>query len=175
MEDKLQISSLSRIVYSLMITNGIAGMRNNISEFEIKQGWYSDISKALKPFGLDIIEEDMAFFFTSFENWQTIIDLLYNKIIIYFKWEADKFDCDNRSVLFSALASAIFRLNTSGQVFCEVKTPTGSYMHKANIIIDKDNIPYLLDLDNGGRCQKITGKKMVMGNATYDLISLRIY
>jgi len=170
----LQISNLSRIVYSLMITNGIAGLRKNSSEFEVKQGYFQDINTAVKPFGIDTMPLDNMYYFTTFENWKTIIDLLYLKIIIYFKWEAEKFDCDNRAMLFSSLASAIFKLNTVGQVYCEVKTPYNNYLHWANIIIDKDNIAYLLDLDNGGRCQKITGNKMVMGSATYTLKSLRI-
>jgi hypothetical protein len=174
MEDQLKISALSRILYSLMITNGIAGLRKNQSEFEVKQGYFQDVLLAIKPFGIDTLNLDNTYYFTTFENWKTIIELLYNKIIIYFKWEAEKFDCDNRAMLFSALASVIFKLNTVGQVYCEVKTPNGGYLHWANIIIDKDNIAYLLDLDNGGRYQKITGNKMVMGNATYTLKSLRI-
>lgn len=170
----LQISALSRVLGSLMITNGVFTLKKNQSEFEIKQGYFQDILSAVKPFGLDTLNLDNTYYFTSYENWQTIIDLLYNKIIVYFKWEAEKFDCDNRAMLFSALASLIFGLNSVGQVYCEVKTPTNKYLHWANIFVDKNNICYLFDIDNGGRCQKITGKNMIMGSANYSLISLRI-
>lgn len=172
MQEQLQIKYLSGVVNALMITNGIASLKKNHSDFAKTTGTFSDLNK-IRQFGIDVLPLDNTYYFTSLDNWRTIIDYLYNRIIAFFPWKADSFDCDNRAMLMSSLVSLIFNLNSMGQVYCEVITPTQKYLHWANIFSDGDNF-YLLDVDFRGKYTKITSNPVIIDNVKYKLITLRI-
>jgi len=170
------INILKRTIGSLMISNGIAMLRG-LPKFETIIASSDKFKNALNKVGvkLNYTELDVNYAFTSYDNWQEIIRCLYDNIVKFFKWEAETFDCDNRAELMSALCSAIFGV-ALGRVYCEIYDLNGElkYLHWANLIVDRDNNAYLLDVDNGGLCQKITSNNVVMGIVRYKLITLRI-
>ncbi len=179
MADELQINGLKRTIGVLTASLGLKQIINASSEFSTTNGNWSKLNEALKKSNLQIPLDnlDSDYYFTSWENWEKIIDVLWG-IMKNFNWVAEKFDCDQRSAFTTSLAGLLFGLNTCCGVFCEVydaNTGILKYLHWANIIIDKDNNCYLFDVDYGGMKQKITGNNMVMGANKYKFIRLRAY
>lgn len=171
------INKLKRIIAGLQITMGIQSLKD-LPTFEVQKEGGGKIGSAINnlKLGLANTQLDMTYAYTSWDNWQEIIDILYGRIIKNFKWTAEYFDCDNRAMLFSSLCSVCFNINTCGQVYCEVYDDKGvfKYLHWANIIVDKEGNLYLLDCDNQGRFTKITSSNIILGSFKYKLISLRI-
>jgi hypothetical protein len=119
---------------------------------------------------------DIEYFTTDWEHWSEILDKVYG-ILGENHWVADRFDCDNRAEFTSALISLIYHINCCGRLYCQVDYldgRKGSYLHWANIVIDKDKNLYLVDMDNQGLKQKITSNILIAGNVKYTLKSYRI-
>ncbi len=173
--EQLKISFIARNFGTELIKSGISVIRNASFEFKPLTGQLRAINNALdKIGGLPLTALDLGYNFTSWQNWQKITDILY-RIVKDFKWEAEVFDCDNRSSLMLALCSTLFKLNTCGMLYCEVKIGNQSFRHYANIIITPDEQVYIFDVDNGGMTMKINNKEFTMGNWQYKLLSARIY
>ena len=176
MDDPIQINALQRTVGVLTTAIGLAQLRKCVTEYE-RDKLPQPLEALIKPLGVNATELDFLFLTTSYDNWSQIIDVLYG-IVKNFPWEAEVFDCDDRSALMTSLCSLIFRLNTCMGAYCQVSNATTGdlkYLHWCNIIVDKDGNLRLFDVDNGGLNQKIFGNDVIMGNCKYHFISLRAY
>ena len=176
MDNILQINSVKRWLAIKFIELGVQQIRTIDQDLSTKNDTstllvssVTKIDPVLSPTLLD-----STYYYTSFANWQVIIPPL-NDITANFKWEENRFDCDKRANLIASLVALLFRLNTCMTVYCQVFDLKGVslYYHYANIVVDDNGIAYLLDLDNGGQYQKITGNNMVMGNVRYHFFSTR--
>lgn len=172
--DTLQINSIKRMLSQLYIRLGVAQIRQVDTDISTKNDSSTLLMLGLQNFGIPPVLLDNIYYYTSFENWQTIMQTL-NPIVQQFTWEAERFDCDKRANLLASLVSLLFRLNTCGTIYCEVQNVNGGekYLHYINFIVDDKGIGYIWDADNGGLYQKITGQDMVMGNVKYHFKSAR--
>jgi len=173
----LQINTINRTIGQLMLRVGIMKLRDAQSDFISVSSDNIKLIKAITQLGIDVVPLDDNFWFTSWDNWRKIIDVL-NPIAQQFNWEAERFDCDNRANLMTALTSLIFRVNSCTGLYCDVydaKTGAYKYRHYANLIVDIDDNVYLWDVDQGGLTQKITTKEVVMGVNKYILLNARAY
>jgi len=169
------INSLTRKIGALQASVGLKTISKNF-DLQPQRVTLSLILDAFNKLGIQGTQLDSNYYSTSWENWQIILDSVWN-IIKNFNWVADKFDCDNRSSMVADLCGLLFGVNTCCQVYCNVTDPiTGNekYLHWTNIIVDLNGNTYLFDVDNGGLKQKITSPNVVMGNCNYKLISYRI-
>ena len=177
-EQQLKLNLIARTFGTTLMKSGIGMIRSGYEDYEIINSSLRLANDALDKIGLKISVNalDISYYYTTWENWQTIIDVLYG-IIKDFKWEADKFDCDNRSNLMTSLCSLLFRINTCAGLYCKVlNLQTGiKYLHWANIIFTKDGKVYLFDVDNFGKYQQIISSDIIMGQNKYTPISIRIY
>lgn len=171
-QEQLKISLMARTFGVELIKRGISIIRNGSLEFTPSLGQLRILNNAFDKIGISITPLDISYGFASLDNWKKITELLY-AIIKDFKWEAELFDCDDRSLVMSGLSSMLFRLNTCGRIYCEVKSGTQTFLHYANVIVLQDESLYLFDVDNGGQMTKITSVNPVMGNWTYNLKSAR--
>lgn len=178
MTDKeLQINSIKRQIGSLTFMVAITQLREAISDFSDTELGIEKIENAIKGFGMSVTPLDEKYYYTSWDNWQKIISVL-NPIVSNFKWEAERFDCDNRSLLVSSLCSLMFKINTCASVYCDVydvNTGVYKYRHYANLIVDDNSNVYLWDVDQGGMYQKITSNNVVMGVNKYYLMNVRAF
>jgi hypothetical protein len=177
--DNLQINSLKRKLGQLYISLGVQQIRDNQSEFSsgVKDETGFTVPLNRIDSNITFTPLDTQYYFTSFDNWVKIIEVL-NPIAQMFKWQAERFDCDNRANLMSSLCSLLFRINTCATVYCKVfdaTTGVFKYLHNANLIVDDSSNIYLWDVDNGGLYQKITSNPVIMGNLRYNLINVRGY
>jgi hypothetical protein len=180
MDNTLQINSIKRALGSLYISLGAQTIRENQSEFSSTLGDINTIRTALNNSGLSgvgIHQLDSSYYFTSWDNWQKMISVL-NPIAANFDWEAERFDCDNRSNLMSSLCSLVFRINTCSTLYCDVyDSTTGAYKyaHYCNLITDDAGNCYLWDVDYGGQYTKITSNPVIMGVNKYQFYSINCY
>jgi len=159
---------------SLTASIGLQKLRNEFAQFPVSQVMGKQINDACNKIGISNSPLDYNFYSTSWDNYQIIASKIYD-IVKNFKWEEDRYDCDNRSNTMSSLTSLTARLNTNAGLYCEVKTANGNtFMHWANCVIDKDANMYIIDCDNSGVMQKITSNKFTIGNWSYSLKSIRI-
>jgi len=131
------------------------------------------ILSGVKLYGTEL---DYQYVTTDWDNWNEILDKVYS-ILGENPWTAEVADCDNRAEFTSSLISIIYHLNTCGRVYCEVSRASdgvAKYLHWANIVVDKNKDVYLVDMDYGGKRQKITSNTVVMGINKYVLKSYRI-
>lgn len=172
----LQINSILRIIGSLEFRVSIMHLRKAQSEFTSSMAGIEKIKNALAKVGINssISQLDVNYYFTSWDTWQKIIEVL-NPIAQNFNWEPELFDCDNRANLMSALVSLMFRINTCVRVYCDVFGDTTGkyrYTHYCNLIIDNNDNVYLWDVDYGGMSQKITSSPVIMGKCKYVIYSI---
>jgi len=109
----------------------------------------------IKLYGTEL---DVDYYTTDWDNWTEILDKVYS-ILQDNPWTAEKFDCDNRAEFTSSLISMIYNLNTCARVYCEVSRASdgvAKYLHWCNVVIDKNKDLYIVDMDYGGKRQKIT-------------------
>lgn len=159
------------------------GTTLTVAGFRMTRSSYDKLVKVKLPsklindsFDIPISQRDFAYYFTGWDNWKGMLETIY-KIIKNFKWERDKFDCDDRSKLVSALCSLLFRLNTCAEVYCEVTNlKTGNKVHHwTNVVITSVGELYLFDVDNGGLTMKLEPNKPIsMGKWTYNFINVRL-
>lgn len=178
MEKQLQINSIKRKIGQLTIVMGIKQIREAQSEFVNFRIDPKDLKDTLKNNGFDLPMSNLDFliYTTSWENWQKILDVLWG-IIQHFPWEAEVFDCDNRSNLATSLCSMMFRINTLMGAYCEVydaNTGAFKYSHWANMMVSNSKV-YFFDPDNNGMRQQVSSNNFVMGGLRYKILSLRVY
>lgn len=176
MTDILQINSIRRAIGQLGIQVGVSQIREAQSEFSTTLAGIEKIQGAVKNFGISVSQADTSYYFTSWDNWRKIIDVL-NPIAKNFVWEAERFDCDNRASLMSSLISLLFRINTCGKVYCDVYDAGNGkykYTHYCNMIVDDAGNCYLWDVDYSGLTQKVTSNLAVMGINKYQFYNLRV-
>ena len=173
MDNTIQINSIKRKIGQLMIMMGIKQVWDAVSEFTDTEG---DFTRFCKPLlGLPVAELDTKYYFTSFENWQKIIETI-NPILKEFYWKAERRDCDDRAIFTSALVSFLFELNTCRPVYCDVyRVGDGkfAFAHYANIFIDDSGNAYLWDADENGLFTKITSTTPIINNKKYVLKAIK--
>lgn len=173
MTNELQVNVIKRAIGQLYMRAGTMQIRNAISDFSDVEG---DFGRFCKPLlGLPVSELDSKYYFTSWENWQKIIATI-NPILDHFNWKAERFDCDKRSFLATALTALFFEVNTVRPVYCDVyRVSDGkfAFAHYANIIVDSEGNAWLWDLDENGLVTKITGQNPVINNKRYFLKAVR--
>ena len=177
MDNTIQINGIKRLLGIKFIELGVAQIRAASTLPVEPKSDNSLFLKAAEALGVPLNATDIAYYYTSWDNWQQIINLL-NPIAQAFPWEAGKYDCNNRSALMTSLSSLLFEINTCGTTNCEVydaKTGAFKYGHYANMICDDQGILYLWDVDQGGMFQKVTGNDMIMGVNKYHFNGIRAY
>ena len=159
-----------------LIKAGIKSIRDGSNDFKPLIAGDDRIHNSLKNVGIDIpiTDMDLMFYYLDWESWQTILTIIHN-ILKDYKWEAERYDCDNRSAVVSGLVSTLFRVNTCNQLYCTVsdKNDKQLYHHWCNIITDVSGNSYIFDLDNFGMRGKITSKNPILGNLKYELKAVR--
>ena len=177
MNKQLQINSIKRQIGTLMAVAGFKQVKQARSEFDIVNLQNGEIQTAGKVLGIYTNYLDFKYFFTSWENWEKILDVVWG-ILKHFKWMKEVFDCDQRAAFMTVISGMLFGVNTCTTVYCKVSdavTGVFRYDHTANIIIDRDKNLYLFDADNHGMRQKITSNNVVMGKVKYEFLSIRAY
>jgi hypothetical protein len=174
---QLKIRQLNKSFGISLTVAGIKGLRSSYNNlvYDTKSTSYVKIA-ITKEVNVPIVNKDYDAYFTSWENWQQMLDTMYN-IIKNFSWERERLDCDDRARLVSGLCSLIYRINTCGQVYCEYTDNRNGNTgrHYANIIIDNNMDVYLFDVDNGGLTTKIEeGLPTTMGNWSYKFLSVEL-
>jgi hypothetical protein len=173
MDNTIIINKIKRAIGQLYVQIGIKNIGDAISDFTDTQGDYARFCKPL--LGLPVSQLDEKYYFTSLENWQKIIDTI-NPILQCKSWLAERFDCDKRSFLVTALTALLFEINTVRPIWCEVYSVNdGShkYSHYANVFVDDNGNAYLWDADNQGQFTKITSNIVIIGSLKYRLVSVR--
>jgi len=169
----LQINSIKRAIGQLTMRVGIMQIRDAISDFTDTEGNFNRFKNAL--LGLPATQLDEKYYFTSWENWQKIIDTI-NPILSQFNWKAERFDCDDRALLVTALTALFFDINTVRPVYCDVyRVSDGqfAFAHYANVIVDLNGNAWLWDVDEFGKFVKITSLKPIIGNKKYILKAVK--
>ena len=174
MDEQIKIKKLSVFLNTQLIISGFGGMKNAYSDLTPTTKsfgeMYSDISKVAK---IVASQKDLIYYTTTQENWVECLKVIHD-IVKNFKWQAEKFDCDDRAKLVSALCAILFGLNACGELYCEVtniKTGNKS-MHYANIIVNSKGEVCLFDVDNGGNKKiLVEGQPISMGNWSYHLLA----
>ncbi len=177
-QEEIKINPIARSFGTSLIKSGISVLRSTASEFTPVVYGIRILNDALDKAGIKIpvIGLDYNYYYTSWDNWKKIIDVLYG-VIKDFKWESESRDCDNRSNLMTSLCSILFGLNTCAGLYCEVYDLNGNllYLHWANLIITNGGQLWLFDVDNKGQTSIITSGNIVIGDKRYKLLSIRIY
>lgn len=173
MTDILTINKIKRAIGQLTIQMGVGYVRDAISDFTDAKG---DFNRFCKPLlGLPIAQLDTDYFFTSWDNWQKVIETI-NPILKSFNWISERFDCDKRSFLVTGLVAQLFEINTCRPIYCDVfRVGDGqfAYAHYANVIVDDSGNAWLWDLDEGGATAKITSKTVIINNKRYELKAIK--
>ena len=155
-EEQLKLNAHRRWIGQTMIKVGVKQIWNAISDFSDVEGDFNRFKKSL--LNLPVAELDSKYYFTSWENWQKVIETI-NPILQEFNWKMDRFDCDDRALLITALTSLFFEINTVRPVYCDVyRVGDGqfAFAHYANVIVDSDGNAWLWDADEFGLFTKIT-------------------
>ena len=84
MSNELQINLIKRKIGTLLATAGIMQLREAISEFTTIETGHGKIFEAIKKIGLQINYSslDLRYNYTSWENWQKIIEAMIGEIDI---------------------------------------------------------------------------------------------
>ncbi len=152
-EKEIRINSLAKTFGTGLISAGIKMVRTGLSGLVPQTKPYGFIHDSIaKIKNMPTGEKDMTYYLTTKENWEEIFNLIYG-IVKNFPWQAEKFDCDDRSKLVSALCSVLFGLNSCGICYCSVKSLTGTGFtgnHFNNMVVTQQGEVILWDVDNGG-------------------------
>lgn len=171
---------INRIARALGINFTVAGFKmlkssyDNLKPVKFPSRFVNDSFNKIK--NIPISQRDFHYYFTDWSNLKKMTIIIY-RIIKNFKWERDRFDCDDRSKLVSALFSLLFGLNSCGEVYCKITSlKTGrTGRHWTNVIITSSGEVYLFDVDNFGLTMKLYPNKPIsMGKWSYEFISARI-
>jgi len=173
MDNTIIINKVKRQIGQLMVRVGTMQIAEAISDFTDTEGTFAKFCKPL--LGLPVSELDSKYYFTSFENWQKIMDTI-NPILEQFNWIAERRDCDDRAMLTSSLISLFFEINTVRPIYCDVyRVGDGqfAYAHYANVFVDTDGNAWLWDADENGEYTKITAQNPVINNKRYFLRAVK--
>jgi len=161
-QEKIKIKRIAVSFNTALVVMGLKGLQGSYSNLPVNVKSYGELTSAIKrimnvPVGM----KDVSYFTTSFENWQEVLDVIYN-IAHRFKWKKERYDCEDRATTIKDLSSLIFGLNTCGIVYCEITNiQTGKrFRHYANLIVDDKGNLLLFDIDNAGVRKKITGQTL---------------
>lgn len=170
MDNNIQVNSLKRNIGQLEIQLGLKTVNSAISDFTDTQGDFNKFSQALAVLGVPVAQLDTNYYFTSYDNWQKILQVV-NPIIQSMNWLLDKRDCDKQAEFVVGLVAYMFELNTIRPFFCDVyRVSDGAYAytHYAMVFVDDVGNSYLYDYDNGnGAWGKITSNTPIFGNCKY--------
>lgn len=169
----LVLNNIRRAIGQLTMQIGIKQIREAISDFAYTEGDFNRFKNALM--GLPVMELDSKYYFTSWDNWQKIIDTI-NPILANFNWKPETFDCDDRALLVTALTALFFDINTVRPIYCEVwRVGDGQFAfhHYANVIVDLNGNSWLWDADEFGKFVKITSLTPIIGNKKYVLKAVK--
>ncbi len=173
LDNTIRINSIKRAIGQLTIRMGVQQIRDAISDFTDTEGDFNQFCKPL--LGLPVAELDSKYYFISFDNWQKIIATI-NPILSQFGWVSERFDCDKRAFLVTALTALFFEINTVRPIYCKVwRVGDGqfAFYHYANVIVDLDGNAWLWDSDEKGLFTKITAQNPVINNKRYELLSVK--
>jgi hypothetical protein len=169
----LQINSVKRQIGQLFLRVGVMNIKDAISDFTYVEG---DFARFCQPLlGLPVSQLDIKYYFTSFDNWQKIIATI-NPILQQFNWQSEKWDCDKRSYLVTALVALFFGINTIRPLYNTIySVANGQNLadHYANVFVTAEDKMVLWDVDNGGQYTKVTSNPVVIGNWSYHLKAVR--
>ena len=171
---KIEARKFNKAFGTSLTIAGINGLRSSYNNLGYIIRNYTFLNYSVKQI-VDIFvgNEDYNYYFTSWENWQEMLDTIWG-IVKNFNWEEERFDCENRAMLVSALCSLIYRINTCSRIYCEVRNINNGQIsrHYANLIVVEDGGVYLFDCDNGGRRIKLEkGKPIIMSAWEYTFFS----
>ena len=169
----IQINSIKRAIGQLEMQLGMKTIWDGISDFSDTEGDYARFCKPL--LALPVTQLDDKYYFTSWDNWQKIIDTI-NPIVLSKPWMSNRADCDKRAMFVTALVSMLFEINTCRMMYCSVyRVSDGkwAYDHYANVISTLDGTAILWDLDEGGLTTKITTLTPVINNKKYVLKAVK--
>ena len=173
MPDTLKINAIRRAIGQLTISIGVQQIREAISDFSDVEGNFNTFYKPL--LGLPVTQLDERYYFTSLENWKKIMDTI-NPILKNFPWESERFDCDKRAFLVTALTAMLFEVNTVRPIYCDVyRVGDGqfAFAHYANVIVDSNGSAWLWDVDEDGLFTKITAQNPIINNKRYYLRAVK--
>ena len=175
-EREIKIKALSRSFGTALINSGFGMIKSSYKNLLVVHFPFSHLKDAFdKVVKIPLIQMDYTYYFTTWKNWDKMLDIIWG-IIKNFKWEEDKFDCDNRAKLVSSLCSLFFGMNSCGEVYCKITNiKTGaSIRHWTNVIVTATGELYLFDVDNSGlRMKLVPGKPITMGRWHYEFRSAR--
>ena len=172
---QIKINEISRKIGTLMTLAGIKTVNNSINDFTDTEGDFNRFKSAMNFLNIPVSELDSKYYFTSFENWQKIMDTI-NPITAEINWLADRRDCDKRAMFVTAMVSFYFEINTCRPVYCyvyRVNDGQFAYAHYANIFVDDLNRVWLWDADEKGEFTRITSLNPVINNKKYVLKSIK--
>lgn len=173
MDNTIHINKIKRAIGQLWLQVGTKQIRDSISDFTDTEGDFNRFKKPL--LGLPVTQLDEKYYFVSFDNWLKVIETI-NPILKSFPWVSERFDCDDRALLVTALTSLLFEINTVRPVYCDVyRVGDGqfAFAHYANVIVDNADNAYLWDVDEGGAYTKITSTTPIINNKKYILKAIK--
>ncbi|MEK6881106.1 MAG: hypothetical protein AABY22_15915 [Nanoarchaeota archaeon] len=173
MSNTIQINSIKRAIGQLTMRIGVMQVRDAISDFTDEEGDFNRFKKPLLD--LPVAELDSKYYFTSWENWEKVIATI-NPILEQFNWKQERFDCDDRALLVTALTALFFEINTVRPLYCDVyRVGDGqfAFTHYANVIVDINGNAWLWDVDEFGKFTKITSNNVIINNKRYVLKAIK--
>ncbi len=176
-EDAIKINSMTKAFGQTLINAGFNLERNAFSNLiPVNQGygWLTDTVANATP--IPVVIRDVRYFSTTKENLIACCDLIWG-IVKNFKWQAENRDCDDRAKLVSALFSLLFGLNTCGELYCAVKSLSGTGFtgnHYNNLLVSSEGSILIFDVDNQGLVKEIfLNQPISFGYWSYTLMSAR--
>jgi len=92
-QEKIKIKRIAVSFNTALVVMGLKGLQGSYSNLPVNVKSYGELTSAIKrimnvPVGM----KDVSYFTTSFENWQEVLDVIYN-IARRFKWKREQYDC----------------------------------------------------------------------------------
>jgi len=167
------INSIAQSFWVKLATMSIAGIKSTVNIRSVRQPTKYLRDSIAKVKNISVSPRDFYYYFTTWNNEEKMLGLIY-KILKNFKWVSEKYDCDDRAKLVSALHSILFELNSCGEVYCKVTDKNGKTIaHWANIVVTSDGSVYLFDMSNQGIAMKLEPGKYKMGKWEYEILNAR--
>lgn len=142
---------------------------------------FGNIKDAFNNVGLDkipVTQLDVFYYVLPWDIWDELLEVVY-AIAKEFKWESEKFDCDNRSTMVCVLCSLLFGVNSCGQGYGKVfDKDTGKEvaLHWFNFVVVPNGKLYIFDVDNhGARSLVEKGKPIINGKWRYEITAVRFF
>ena len=184
-EQQLKLNLIARTFGTALMKSGIKMIRSGYEDYEIINSSLRLANDALDKIGLKISVNalDISYYYTTWENWQTIIDVLYG-IIKDFKWEAEKFDCKvpnelawTYGLFFADGSCGIIKKPKYGKyggAFWRIVNANKSYLEKAKSALDWEYKDFIVFKINEYKSYK-KGIKTNFGERKKNLYCLNAY